>query len=58
MGLLGKGEGETIDQSQLKSRIDEIRKLIPYIKITKREKLDSRLENKTQYEDFIYRRRD
>jgi F420-non-reducing hydrogenase iron-sulfur subunit len=50
LGPLGKGE-ET-DQDHLKSNLEEIRKLIPYIKIVKRKKLESRLENKEEYDGF------
>jgi F420-non-reducing hydrogenase iron-sulfur subunit len=50
LGPLGKGE-ET-DQDHLKSNLEEIRKLIPYIKMVKRKKLESRLENKAEYDGF------
>jgi F420-non-reducing hydrogenase iron-sulfur subunit len=48
LGPLGKGEG--IDQNELKSKLAETRKLVPYIKIVKNEKLASRLENPEEYE--------
>ena len=51
LGPLGKAEG--LDQDELKSKLDGVRKLIPYIKIVKREKLESRLENKEEYEGFF-----
>ena len=41
LGPLGKSE--QIEDAALKTRIDEVRKLIPYIKLVKREKLASRL---------------
>lgn len=51
MGPLGKGEG--IDKSELKSRLAEITKLVPYIKLVKQEKLASRLENPEEYESHF-----
>ena len=51
LGPLGKRE--EIDQDELKSKLEEIRKLVPYIKIVKREKLASRLENKEEYDGFF-----
>ena len=53
LGPLGKGEG--IDQNELKSKLAEIRKLVPYIKLVKKEKLASRLENPEEYEKFYTR---
>jgi F420-non-reducing hydrogenase iron-sulfur subunit len=46
------GQGEETDQDHLKSKLEEVRKLIPYIKIVKRKKLESRLENKEEYDGF------
>ena len=51
LGPLGKSE--EIDEDELKSKLKEVRKLVPYIKIKKREKLESRLENKEEYEGFF-----
>ena len=51
LGPLGKGEG--IDEGELMSRIEEVTKLIPYIKLVKREKLESRLENEEEYDGFF-----
>jgi F420-non-reducing hydrogenase iron-sulfur subunit len=51
LGPLGKSEG--IDEAELKSKLAEVRKLIPYIKILKREKLESHLENKEEYDGFF-----
>ena len=51
LGPLGKGEG--IDESELMSRIEEVTKLIPYIKLVKREKLESRLENEEEYNELF-----
>jgi F420-non-reducing hydrogenase iron-sulfur subunit len=53
LGPLGKGEG--IDEIELKSKIQEVAKLTPYIKIVKREKLQSRLLNKEEYDGFFTR---
>jgi len=51
LGPLGKSEG--IDGDELKSKVHEIEKLVPYIKMAKREKLASRLENEEEYEEFF-----
>jgi F420-non-reducing hydrogenase iron-sulfur subunit len=51
LGPLGKNEG--LDQNELKARLEEVVKLIPYIKIIKKEKLESRLENEKEYEGFF-----
>ena len=51
LGPLGKSE--KIDQDELKSKLAEVRKLIPYIKIVKREKLMSRLENEAEYNELF-----
>jgi Fe-S-cluster-containing hydrogenase component 2 len=48
LGPLGKAEG--IDQNELKSKLAEIRKLVPYIKLVKNDKLASRLENPEEYD--------
>ena len=53
LGPLGKGE--EIDEDELKSKLEEIRKLVPYIKIAKRKKLASRLKNKTEYDELFTR---
>jgi len=53
LGPLGKAE--EIEQDELKSKIEEVRKLIPYIKIEKREKLESHLENKEEWDGFFTR---
>jgi len=51
LGPLGISEG--IAKDVLKSKIEEITSLIPYIKIAKREKLGSRLTNKADYDGFF-----
>ena len=47
------GNGEEIGPDELKPKLDEVRKLVPYIKIAKREKLASRLENEEDYDGFF-----
>jgi len=51
LGPLGKCE--EIDEDELKSKLAEVRNLVPYIKIVKREKLKSRLENEEEYDEFF-----
>jgi len=51
LGPLGTAEG--IDQSELKSKLAEITKLVPYIKLVKNEKLASRLENPEEYDQLF-----
>ena len=51
IGPLGKSEG--IDEDELRSKLAEIRKLVPYIKIVERKKLQSRLENESEYEGLF-----
>ena len=51
LGPLGKGEG--IDQNELKSKLAEITKLVPYIKVVNQEKLASRLENPEEYDKLF-----
>jgi F420-non-reducing hydrogenase iron-sulfur subunit len=53
LGPLGKAEG--LDEGELKSRIQEVKKLIPYIKIVKREKLESRLRGEETYDGLFTR---
>ena len=53
LGPLGKGEG--IDENELKAKIQEVSKLIPYIKMVKREKLGSRLENREAHDALFTR---
>jgi F420-non-reducing hydrogenase iron-sulfur subunit len=48
-----RGKAEKIDEEQLKSKLAEVRKLIPYIKIVKRKKLDSRLRSEKEYEGLF-----
>jgi len=51
LGPLGKSE--KIDQDELKFKLAEVRKLIPYIKIVKRKKLESRLESEEEYDGIF-----
>jgi len=51
LGPLGKAE--EIDEDQLKSKLAEVRKLIPYIKIAKRKKLESRLKSEKEYDGLF-----
>jgi Fe-S-cluster-containing hydrogenase component 2 len=44
------GDGDEVSENELKSKLEEVRKLVPYIKIAKSEKLASRLENEADYE--------
>jgi F420-non-reducing hydrogenase iron-sulfur subunit len=53
LGPLGKAEG--IDQNELKSKLAEITKLVPYIKLVKNEKLASRLVDPEQYDKLFTR---
>ena len=46
------GEGEGVDLDELQSKLEEVRKLIPYIKVVKREKLAVRLEEEEGYDEF------
>ena len=48
-------KGDDIDGDELKSKLEEVRKLVPYIKIVKREKLASRLENEEEYDGLFTR---
>ncbi len=53
LGPLGKGEG--LDGDELKSRLETITKLIPYIKIVNRQKLESRLEKAEDHDGLFTR---
>ena len=50
LGPLGKGEG--IDETELKSKLEEVTKLIPYIKRVKREKLGLHLKTVEEYNEL------
>lgn len=51
LGPLGQGEG--IDKKELKSKLAEITKLVPYIKMVKNEKLGSRLQNIEEHDKLF-----
>jgi F420-non-reducing hydrogenase iron-sulfur subunit len=51
IGPLGKSEG--IEEIELKTRLKEVTKLVPYIKLLKSEKLASRLEIPEEYEKLF-----
>jgi coenzyme F420-reducing hydrogenase delta subunit/ferredoxin len=53
LGPLGKAEG--IDEETLASRMQEVKKLIPYIKMVKREKLASRIKDEEAYDGLFTR---
>ena len=46
------GEGDGLDEDQLQSKLEEIRKLIPYIKLEKKEKLALRLDSEEDYDEL------
>jgi len=50
LGSIGKAEG--LNEDELATKIAEVRKLIPYIKQVKREKLEARLESPSEYEGY------
>jgi F420-non-reducing hydrogenase iron-sulfur subunit len=47
LGPLGSSEG--IDLDELKARLEEVKRLVPYIKLEKKEKLASRLPDEADY---------
>jgi F420-non-reducing hydrogenase iron-sulfur subunit len=53
LGPLGKGEG--LDEDELRANLQVVKKLIPYIKVVKREKLAARLRNKEEHDGFFTR---
>ena len=50
LGPLGKGE--EIDEDELKSKLEAVTKLIPYIKLVKREKLALHLDKEEEYNEL------
>jgi len=50
LGPIGKGEG--IDQDELKSRLETVTKLVPYIKLVKQEKLLLHLDKEEEYNEL------
>ena len=53
IGPLGKGTGEAVGKDELKSKLAELTKLVPYIKVVKNEKLGTRLSNAEEYDRFF-----
>ena len=53
IGPLGKGTGEETGGNALQSKLADITKLVPYIKLVKNEKLATRLENPEEYDTFF-----
>jgi F420-non-reducing hydrogenase iron-sulfur subunit len=51
LGLLGISEG--IDGNELHAKLADVIKLVPYIKIIEKEKLESRLENPEEYDKLF-----
>ena len=51
MGPLGEGEG--VSRDELRSRLEEAIRLVPYIKMAKREKLEKRLESRDEWEGYF-----
>jgi F420-non-reducing hydrogenase iron-sulfur subunit len=50
LGPVGRSEG--ISEDELASKLAEVRKLIPYIKIVKKEKLQKRLKSEEEYAGY------
>ena len=46
------GKSDAISEDELATKIAEVRKLIPYIKQVKRDKLEARLESAAEYEGY------
>jgi len=53
LGPLGRSEG--LDANDLKSRLGEVGKLVPYIKLVKREKLAQHLHHEAEYDGLFGR---
>ena len=51
IGPLGKAEG--IEPNELKSKLAEVTKLVPYIKVVNQEKLATRLRNREEYDKLF-----
>jgi ferredoxin len=51
IGPLGKAEG--IEPNELKSKLAEVTKLVPYIKVVNQEKLATRLRNPEEYDKLF-----
>ena len=53
LGPIGVREG--LDREEWRSRLEDVRKLVPYIKMATREKLESRLTKKEDYDALFTR---
>jgi F420-non-reducing hydrogenase iron-sulfur subunit len=53
LGPLGESEG--MDRNEVRSKIAEVTRLIPYIKMVERDKLATRLNNAEEYDGFFTR---
>jgi len=51
LGPLGQSDGK--DKEEIQANLEEVRKLIPYIKLSKRKKLASRLENEEEQDGLF-----
>jgi coenzyme F420-reducing hydrogenase delta subunit/NAD-dependent dihydropyrimidine dehydrogenase PreA subunit len=51
LGPLGKSEG--LDAEDIRAKLGEIRRLVPYIKLVMNEKLGTRLKDPEQYDQFF-----
>ncbi len=49
------GQAEQIEPDELTAKLNQVRNLVPYIKLQKRDKLASRLENETDYDQLFSR---
>ena len=50
LGPIGRGEG--LEKDELQSKLEQVRELVPYIKLKKREKLATRLEREEEYDQL------
>ncbi len=53
LGPLGEGEG--LERGELAARLKRVAKLVPYLKLTQREKLASRLSREEEYRELFAR---
>ena len=53
IGPLGKGKGESVGKDELKSRLADVARLVPYIKVVNQEKLTSRLQDPDECEKLF-----
>jgi F420-non-reducing hydrogenase iron-sulfur subunit len=53
LGPIGEGEGEGIGKKEIQSKLQEVEKLVPYIKLVKKEKLSVRLKNKIEQDSLF-----